>query len=497
MRLDDLPNPSRRFVACVSASTATVDSSPGRGGGSRAADYDFASVFAVPTLASEDSAQALAATTSVAQPTPSRSSVQGTDPVEGPPAPVSTSPGSPAPQTMTPFSDRISTRTRRRSATAAGKAPPAVDYGFGAGGPPRPSSRYELQHRRKPDGRGRLRPSPRPLLLPTRRPAQYHLRSTTTTQSLWELLSYGLRLLLVTRRLHVQGRMPLTTLLNCGSRIPSRVFRMPIESENRILSGRAMPRYVTSLSAGGRPCRPTSWNATTRSSVPPSQISRSWRVRVDYMQPTTTSSYSFVTRHCHQQGLTSPFVRKVACLLNDEPVRIYDPLLMRPWIMQACHSTASCHLGTTRTWRMVERFYWWIGMNVFTRWWIRHCLKCQARKTPRLTVRWPIITMPIPEGPGVAVSFYYFGPFPVTPRGNTYHHPAVHRSLQADMFPVTAAEFTVEGTANILVNQHPLVAVPAHHTLAQRTAVLHQAFPCRISAVGCAQACYKLLLSQL
>ena len=50
-------------------------------------------------------------------------------------------------------------------------------------------------------------------------------------------------------------------------------------------------------------------------------------------------------------------VGRAACLLNDEPVRIYDPMLMRPWIMRACHSTASCHLGTTRTLRMLEQFY--------------------------------------------------------------------------------------------------------------------------------------------
>ena len=60
-------------------------------------------------------------------------------------------------------------------------------------------------------------------------------------------------------------------------------------------------------------------------------------------------------------------VGRAACLLNNEPVRIYVPLFMRPWIMQACHSTASCHLGTSRTLRMLERFYWWIGMNVCTR----------------------------------------------------------------------------------------------------------------------------------
>ena len=71
-----------------------------------------------------------------------------------------------------------------------------------------------------------------------------------------------------------------------------------------------------------------------------------------------------------------------ARLLNDEPIRVYVhvPLFMRPWIMQVCHSTASCHLGTKRTLRMLERFYWWIGMNVCTRWRHRHCLKCQARK---------------------------------------------------------------------------------------------------------------------
>ena len=50
-------------------------------------------------------------------------------------------------------------------------------------------------------------------------------------------------------------------------------------------------------------------------------------------------------------------VGRAACLLNDEPVRICVPLLMRPWVMQACHSIASCHLITTRTPRMLERFY--------------------------------------------------------------------------------------------------------------------------------------------
>ena len=122
--------------------------------------------------------------------------------------------------------------------------------------------------------------------------------------------------------------------------------------------------------------------------------------------------------------------------------------------MQACHSTASCHPGTTRTLRMLERFYWWIVMKMCTRWWLRHCLKCQARKTPRLSARGPIISMPLPEDPGVDVSVDYFGLLPVTPRGNTYILLFTDRfSRRADMFSVTAAEFTAKGTANILGNQ--------------------------------------------
>ena len=36
-------------------------------------------------------------------------------------------------------------------------------------------------------------------------------------------------------------------------------------------------------------------------------------------------------------------VGRAAWLLNDEPVRIYVPLHMRPWVMQACQSTAPRH----------------------------------------------------------------------------------------------------------------------------------------------------------
>ena len=94
--------------------------------------------------------------------------------------------------------------------------------------------------------------------------------------------------------------------------------------------------------------------------------------------------------------------------------------------------------------------------------WLRHCLKCQARKISRLTVRWPVISMPVPEGPGITVSVDYFGPLPVTPRGNTYILLFTDRfSRRADMYAITVAKFTAECTANILINRYiPLWVCP-------------------------------------
>ena len=54
-------------------------------------------------------------------------------------------------------------------------------------------------------------------------------------------------------------------------------------------------------------------------------------------------------------------------LLFNDPVRIYVPLLARPWIMHAYHADASCHLGVMRILKMLERFYWWVSMEVCTK----------------------------------------------------------------------------------------------------------------------------------
>ena len=44
-------------------------------------------------------------------------------------------------------------------------------------------------------------------------------------------------------------------------------------------------------------------------------------------------------------------------LLGDEPVRVYVPLMLRPWVMDSTHKEA-VHLGEKVTLVMLERYYY-------------------------------------------------------------------------------------------------------------------------------------------
>ena len=67
--------------------------------------------------------------------------------------------------------------------------------------------------------------------------------------------------------------------------------------------------------------------------------------------------------------------------------QIYVPMLIRPWVLRGCHADSVCHFGETRTLQMLQRFYWWVGLDQSVRWWIKRCLFCQTRKTSRQTTR--------------------------------------------------------------------------------------------------------------
>ena len=150
-------------------------------------------VFVVPSGGDQGPAEAPAAATIVAQRAPlPTSTLQREDSVvvTDPAASAPSLPGKPVPLKVLPPAGLISTRTRRRTAAAAGTAPPAVDYGFGPGGsldhPP-----GVLSPRRESHGRDHPHPSLWPQLLPPRRSRRYPSRPTVTVPSTWGLLFYG------------------------------------------------------------------------------------------------------------------------------------------------------------------------------------------------------------------------------------------------------------------------------------------------------------------
>ena len=393
MRIDDLSAPTGRFVARVCALVDTGDDYLGRVPFWPAADATFTPVLAVPF---------------------------GATPPELPPrAPTPPFEASVA----LPPTGRISTRTRRGTAAAAGAAPPAVDYGFGPGRVPRTSPSRVDPSPRAPRPRLPLTAAPTTPRVPTPVPTVPIPSDRDRSEPLGALL------------------LELSILSESPSAPKAGLDALGAAAE--INSGDSAARYLHAGWESKKRTEPTCYTAIHcillgQPLVLPTKVLARF---LSHQRPpfseiqelagngrlhTTDEEIVLLVRNPTPAHYPLRPAGRAACLLGGEPIRIYVRLLMRPWIMQACHPTASCHLGTARTLRMLERFCWWVGMSIFTRWWLRHCLKCKARKTPRLTVRWPVISIPLPPRPGIAVSVNSIGPLPVTPRGNTFfffHRP--------------------------------------------------------------------------
>ena len=87
------------------------------------------------------------------------------------------------------------------------------------------------------------------------------------------------------------------------------------------------------------------------------------------------------------------------------------------------------------------------------RWWIRRCYTCQARKSARSTIRWSLVSLPLPSRPGQMVSFDLVGPLPETNNGNVYVFLMVDLfGRHAEGYAVTKDEKTARGCASKIVN---------------------------------------------
>lgn len=112
----------------------------------------------------------------------------------------------------------------------------------------------------------------------------------------------------------------------------------------------------------------------------------------------------------------------------------------------SCLMLSRCHLHPQNA-STDQRLYSWIGMETCAKWWVRRCLKYY--------VRWSVLLIPLPNSPGISAVVNYFEPLPIAARGNSYILLFTdHFSRRADLFAVTAAEFTTERIANIPMNRY-------------------------------------------
>ena len=372
------------------------------------------------------SAEPPAVATAVAQHTPSPTSTsQGTDSaaITDPTASAPSPPGDPAPPIALPPTGRISTRTRRGTAAGACAAPPGVDYGFGPSGAPRPSARRANTPPRVP----RLRP---PLVVVTAPAPAASTAPTVTIPSGRDCAEpEGTPLF---RRLPSPDVSSAKTVdldaLGAAAELElgdSAARHSHAEWARERRAEPACPATMRYIVLG----RPPSLPADVLSCFPSHQRSSfseiQERAGKGRLHTTDDGTILLVRQPTSQPPsfLQHP-VRRAACLLNSEPVPIYVPLLMRRWAMQACHSTVSCLLSTTCTLRMLERFYWWIGMYICTRWWLHQCPKCQVRKTLRMAVRGPSSRFPFPKGPALTSASISSAPLRSSLQENL--HPALH-----------------------------------------------------------------------
>lgn len=217
--------------------------------------------------------------------------------------------------------------------------------------------------------------------------------------------------------------------------IPLRAFRTPTGRGSNRPSLCATPPCATKFSAGRRSYHPTGCRVFLHTSaLRGSGACYSSRGRLH----TTDDGTVFLVRTPTPLLVPDPQrpAGRAPCFLNDESIRIYA---------QACHPMDSCHLGTARTLRMLECFFWWIGMIICTPWRLRSCLKCQA-----LLNLGPVdLHLDAPaKGPDIALSVDYLtltrSHLKVTPASRSFQPPSRHvrssRSHRYSMCLVYQAE---------------------------------------------------------
>ena len=105
---------------------------------------------------------------------------------------------------------------------------------------------------------------------------------------------------------------------------------------------------------------------------------------------------------------------------GDEWGRIIAPERLRAHILRSFHNSAlSAHQGEKRTFLQIREHFFWPGMKHEILRWVKACLACRKRKTPR-PMRAGITEATQAQFPNGTVAIDILGPFPLSEGGNTW-----------------------------------------------------------------------------
>jgi hypothetical protein len=97
------------------------------------------------------------------------------------------------------------------------------------------------------------------------------------------------------------------------------------------------------------------------------------------------------------------------------------PKSLIPSVLHHFHGAAlSCHPGITRANSRISQRFYWKNKHKHISSWVRSCLRCRMRKTPRPKNVLPPGAIPLLTGPMQTLVLDFSGPFNTTARGNRY-----------------------------------------------------------------------------
>ena len=120
------------------------------------------------------------------------------------------------------------------------------------------------------------------------------------------------------------------------------------------------------------------------------------------------------------------------------------PAALRFQILSNVHDhIAGAHFGLNKTLSKLKQRYWWKGMFKDVEHWVKSCVECSMRKSPRNSKKAPLLPIPV-EGAFDRVAVDVLGPFPPSSKGRRYIVVfSDYLTLWVEAFPVPSVEAIV------------------------------------------------------